>query len=183
MNTQAFDWFALLKYLIPSGLIPSITFYLWAKYFRIRPRVEVSFKPGASSRSVRGSDRYMFTWISRIVYHNDSIYVARRFKMIASRGIDNWHFKSKLPDKLEKDVTIERQFEIEKTEHRDVLLSLFGEHALQQDQFVSEYLSHVLGDVTMIFSYDNEKDTTFYTKFTLANGTGSCRHSWRKPKL
>jgi len=103
--------------------------------------------------------------------------------MIASSGIDNWHFKGQLPDKLEKDETRERQFEIEKTEHRDELSSLLGEEVLQQDRLASEYLPHVLGSSTMIFSYANEKDTTFYTKFTFSGGTGTSRHSLWKPKV
>ena len=183
MDTQGFNWIQLFQYLVPSGLASSIPIYLWAKYIRIRPKIVLNFRSGFSSQRTEGTDKYVFTWHPVLTFHNDSTYVARRIKIVASSGIQGWRCKEQPPERLEADSKVERDFEIQKTESREVVVQLCGPEALAQGRLAEAYLPHVLGDATIILSYDNEKDTTFYTTFTLINGTSGCKLSWRRPKL
>jgi hypothetical protein len=87
-----------------------------------------------------------------------------------------------LPDKIESDGRYEWEFDIQSVVSHQKLVTLFGE-TIADTSPSQEYFSYALGNTTLIVSYDNEKDKTFYTLFNFVNGESKSEFRWRKPKI
>ena len=181
-QNQSTNWFEIVKWALPGGLFFTSLTYLWAKYFRIRPKVLLSIEGDGNSQSGDGPDRYKFSWYRNLVFHNDSIYVARRISIIARHGTENWKFKGEPPAKLDPDIKDKWSFTIEKSELRDKVISLCGESALTQHRLAEAYFPHILKDATIQIAYDNEKDTTFYSSLRVSSEGSRAQTHWFKPR-
>jgi hypothetical protein len=170
----------ILKYFIPSGIVGSIVLYLWSKYVRLRPKVSLNVKWGGATLDTHGNDSIELRYSPKLILHNDSNFIARRIKLHRSSGIAHWQFLGELPTRIEPDGKFVWDFTIQTIQSRTSLISLFGEAAAKAGP-TQQFFPHALGNVVLILSYDNEKDTRFYTRFTLDGGNGKSEYLWRKP--
>lgn len=177
------SYFSLLQWLLGGGFLASLLGYFWNKYFRVRPKIDVTLVSGGSTQSYGGPDQLKFVWRPRLVLHNDSVYKARKVKLIDSQNTSNWKFTSKIPVIIEPDKKEEWSFEINKTEHRNTLIDICGEAALREHRLAEVYLPIVIGKAELIFAYDNEKDHTFYSVIKIKEKNSHSTLHWIKPRL
>jgi hypothetical protein len=171
-----------MQWLLPSGLFGSVVLGLWNKFVRIRPQVILRIEDGASNQGADGPNRYKFVWNRRLVLHNDSTHKARRIRLVSTEGADKWHFKGSLPDTVDPDTKQTWSFSIQHSEEREKVIALCGQEALQRHELARAFLPHVAGHAEIIIAYDNEKDTTFYTRLIIDGSLQRSALHWRKPK-
>jgi len=177
------DRWSIMQWLLPSGLFGSVVLGLWNKFVRIRPRVILRIEDGGAIQGADGPNRYKFVWNRRLVLHNDSTHKARRIRVISTEGTDKWHFKGSLPDTVDPDTKQTWSFSIQHSEERGKVISLCGPEALQRHELAGAFLPYVAGHAGIIIAYDNEKDTSFYTRLMIDGDLQRSTLHWRKPKL
>jgi len=182
-ESQTINWFDLLKWLLPGGSTVAVLTYLWAKYFRIRPKILLSIGGGGSTQSSDGPDRLNFTWRLQVVFHNDSVYKARRIRVLHNSGTASWKLVGRPPSEVAPDSKQEWPFEVHKSESREVLVSLCGAEAVSQGRLSESFLPHVLEDAKIVIAYDSERDTTFYSTLNIENGKWTGGTHRTKPKF
>ena len=181
-ENQTVGLFEILKWLLPSSSLFALLAFVWAKYIWVRPKVRLTVKWGGATSSPKDNGSFEFRYTPKLVLHNDSNFVARRITVFQSSPVTHWRFRGQLPGRIDPDDQYEWEFEIYSIVNRESLISLFGD-AVAKAGPCQEYFPYALGNVNLILSYDNEKDTTFYTLFTLVNGECRSEFRWRKPRL
>ena len=177
------DLWSVMQWLLPSGLFGSVVLALWNKFVRIRPKLILRIEGSSAMQGADGPNRYKFVWNRELVLHNDSTHKARRVRPVLIEGTDNWHFKGSLPETVDPDTKERWPFSIQYSEERGKVIALCGQEALQRHDLAGTFLPHVLGHTEIIVAYDNEKDTTFYSRLIMDGEIQRSSLHWRKPKL
>ncbi len=124
---------------------------------------------------------FEFRYTPRLTVHNDSNFVARRITLVQSSGTKHWHFRGQLPTRIEADEKHNCEFAVNAIVTGEDLIAQFGD-AIASTGPCQQYFHYALGDATLVFSYDNERDTRFYTTFTFSKGENKSQFRRRKPK-
>lgn len=180
-QSAAYLW-SIIQWLLPSGVLGSVVFGLWNKFVRIRPQVILRIEGDGAIQGADGPDRYHYVWKRGIVFHNDSTHKARRVRLVSREGTDKWHFRGRLPETLDPDAKQTWSFSIEHSEERAKVIDLCGEEALQRKELARAFYQYVVGHAEIVIAYDNEKDTTFYSRLIVDGEAQRSRLYWRKPK-
>ena len=115
--------------------------------------------------------------------HNESTHTARRTRLVSTEGTENWNFKGSLPDTVAADTRQKWSFSVQYSEEREKVIALCGQEALQRHELATAFLPHVVGHAEIVIAYDNDKDTTFYTRLIIDGDLQRSTLHWRKPGL